>query len=153
MLSDALLQHIEREFPHAFTPLQHEAAEALSRFVMSGARRPAFLLRGYAGTDEYADVALPTDGSTNYVLTVKNDVAGFYRKAAGFKVYNHKAYLNVPSTGAQALRLRFVDADGTTRIFGIMTQSSDERIYDLTGRRVRQAGKGVYIVNGKKVLR
>lgn len=111
------------------------------------------LLRGYAGTDEYADVALPTDGSTNYVLTVKNDVAGFYRKAAGFKVYNHKAYLNVPSTGAQALRLRFVDADGTTRISGIMTQSSDERIYDLTGRRVRQAGKGVYIVNGKKVLR
>lgn len=111
------------------------------------------LLRGYAGTDPYADVALPTDGSTNYVLTVKNDVAGFYRKAAGFKVYNHKAYLNVPSTGAQALRLRFVDADGTTRISGIMMQSSDERIYDLTGRRVRQAGKGVYIVNGKKVLR
>ena len=57
MLSDALLQHIEREFPHAFTPLQHEAAEALSRFVMSGARRPAFLLRGYAGTGKTSLVA------------------------------------------------------------------------------------------------
>ena len=26
-------------------------------------------------------------------------------------------------------------------------------VYDLSGRRVSRAGKGVYIVNGKKVLR
>ena len=111
------------------------------------------LLRGYAGTEAYAEVALPTDGSTNYVLTVMNKVAGFYRKAAGFKVYNNKAYLNVP-TNVKALRMRFVDADGTTEIHDVMIeQSADNCIYDLTGRRVRYAGKGVYIVNGKKVMR
>lgn len=111
------------------------------------------LLRGYAGAEAYAEVALPTDGSTNYVLTVMDGVAGFYRKAAGFKVYNNKAYLNVP-TNAKALRMRFVDADGTTEIHDVMIeQSADNCIYDLTGRRVRYAGKGVYIVNGKKVMR
>ncbi|MBQ5908811.1 MAG: exo-alpha-sialidase, partial [Bacteroidaceae bacterium] len=111
------------------------------------------LLRGYAGTEAYAEVALPTDGSTNYVLTVMDGVAGFYRKVAGFKVYNNKAYLNVP-TNAKALRMRFVDADGTTEIHDVMIeQSADNCIYDLTGRRVRYAGKGVYIVNGKKVMR
>lgn len=111
------------------------------------------LLRGYAGTEAYAEVALPTDGSTNYVLTVMDGVAGFYRKVAGFKVYNNKAYLNVP-TNAKALRMRFVDADGTTEIHDVMIeQNADNCIYDLTGRRVRYAGKGVYIVNGKKVMR
>ena len=111
------------------------------------------LLRGYAGTEAYAEVALPTDGSTNYVLTVMDGVAGFYRKVAGFKVYNNKAYLNVP-TNAKALRMRFVDADGTTEIHDVMIeQSADNCVYDLTGRRVRYAGKGVYIVNGKKVMR
>ena len=114
---------------------------------------PDNLMRGYAGAEAYAEVALPTDGSTNYVLTVMNNVAGFYRKVAGFKVYNNKAYLNVP-TNVKVLRMRFVDADGTTEIRDVMIeQSADDCIYDLTGRRVRYAGKGVYIVNGKKVMR
>ena len=42
------------------------------------------MLRGYAGTAEYQEVALPTDGSVNYVLTVKDDNIGFYKKDAAF---------------------------------------------------------------------
>lgn len=107
-----------------------------------------------SSSDSYAPVTLPTDGSVDYVLSVKNDLAAFYRKAADFKVYNNKAYLQVPATTATALRLRFVDADGTTSIRDVMTEmGAADAVYDLQGRRVRQAGKGVYIVNGKKVLR
>lgn len=107
-----------------------------------------------SSSDSYAAVTLPTDGSVDYVLSVKNDLAAFYRKAADFKVYNNKAYLQVPATTATALRLRFVDADGTTSIRDVMTEiGAADAVYDLQGRRVRQAGKGVYIVNGKKVLR
>ncbi len=112
------------------------------------------LLRGYAGVAQYAEVALPQDGSTNYVLTVVDDQAGFYKKDAGFKVYNHKAYLNVPNAEGvmQAVRLRFENADGTTGIIELPTTALPAAIYDLSGRRVEKAAKGVYIVNGKKVI-
>ena len=98
-------------------------------------------------------VALPTDGTTNYVLTVMNNAAGFYKKAAGFNVYNNKAYLNVASK-AGAIRLRFNNNDGTTDIIEVPTEvlNANGEIYDLSGRRVEKAAKGVYIVNGKKVI-
>jgi hypothetical protein len=114
------------------------------------------LLRGYAGVAEYAEVAVPTDGSTNYVLTEERGKTGFYKKEAGFKVYNHKAYLNVPeASGAmKAIRLRFENNDGTTNILEIPTEgvNANAKCYDLFGRRVEKATKGVFIVNGKKVI-
>jgi hypothetical protein len=114
------------------------------------------LLRGYAGVAEYAEVAVPEDGSINYVLTNKDEHAGFYKKESGFKVYNHKAYLNVPNANdaMKAIRLRFNNNDGTTSILEIPTEgvNANSKYYDLSGRRVEKATKGVYIVNGKKVI-
>lgn len=109
------------------------------------------LLRGYAGYQEFSDVALPTDGSVNYVLTTKEGIAGFYRKESAFKVYNHKAYLNVPGD-MKSIRIRF-GADDTTGIEGLPAGNPNETIiYDMQGRRVTKPGKGFYIVNGKKLL-
>ncbi len=111
------------------------------------------MLRGYAGAAEYKDVAL-TDGVTSYVLTVQDGVTGFFRKEAGFKVYNHKAYLNVPETAAALLSIRFAGNGDTTGIDNatIVDGNATPVIYDLSGRRVENATKGVYIVNGKKVI-
>ena len=112
------------------------------------------LLLGYAGTEEYANVDLPNDGSVNYVLTVKNDVAGFYRKDAGFKVYKNKAYLNVPASLGAARAIYFNFDDETTGI--LETEDGElktENCYDLSGRRVEKLQKGIYILNGKKVLK
>ena len=109
------------------------------------------LMRGYAGSNEYEEVALPTNNTTNYVLTVQNGEAGFYRKAAGFKVYKNKAYLNVPGD-AKALGIRFV-GEGTTSIEETTDNNQQTTvIYDLTGRRVLSPTKGMYIVNGRKVI-
>ena len=112
------------------------------------------MLVGYAGPEEYKDVSL-TNGYISYVLTVVNNNAGFYKKDEAFKVYNHKAYLNVPApSSANALTIRFGNDNGTTSIENIlMIDEENSVIYDLTGRRVRNAGKGVYIIGGKKVLR
>jgi hypothetical protein len=114
------------------------------------------MLVGYEGNNVNAApsaVALPTDGTTNYVLTVMNDVAGFYKKDAAFNVYNNKAYLNVRAT-TKAIRLRFNNNDGTTDIIEVPTEvlNGNGEIYDLSGRRVEKATKGVFIVNGKKVI-
>ena len=130
-----------------------EGAYTFTKAATAGTLFSGNLLRGYAGTAAYEEVANPEDGSVNYVLTTENDAVGFYRKAAGFKVYNHKAYLNVPST-AQRLSIRFDNGDGTTDIVKIpaTTPNKDTIIYDLQGRRVTTPSKGVYIINGQKRL-
>lgn len=42
--------------------------------------------------------------------------------------------------------------DGTTYIYEVVSEDANDGIYDLSGRRVNATEKGVYIVNGKKVL-
>ena len=111
------------------------------------------MLRGYAGAAAYREVTLP-ENYTTYVLAVENGKAGFYKKDATFNVNNHKAYLNVPAAqGVRSLTIRF-EGDGST---GIETTAADcaQRavIYDLAGRRVEKMEKGIYIVNGKKVIK
>ena len=112
------------------------------------------LLRGYAGNAEYQEITLPTDGSTNYVLAIENEKAGFYRKKSSFNVYNHKAYLNVPATqGVRSLTIRFGDDDTTGIEMTTDYRLQSTAIYDLMGRRVEKMEKGIYIVNGKKVVK
>ncbi len=116
------------------------------------------MLVGYEGSDNKTDtqsvVALPTDGSVNYVLTVKDNKAGFFRKDAAFNVYNNKAYLNVPASdsGARSIILDF--GDDATGIDEVETENGKMKteIYDLSGRRSNMLNKGIYIVNGKKVV-
>ena len=124
--------------------------------ISYGAEVTGNMLVGYEGNNVNAApsaVALPGDGTTNYVLTVMNGNAGFYKKDKAFNVYNNKAYLNVASK-AGAIRLRFENNDGTTDIIEVPTEvlNGNGEIYDLSGRRVEKVTKGVFIVNGKKVI-
>ena len=92
---------------------------------------------------------------TTYVLAVKNEKAGFYRKEKGtFNVFNNKAYLDLSTSaeGVSTLAIRF-DGDGTTDIeASTLNPQPSTEVYDLQGRRVLNPTKGVYIVNGKKVV-
>ena len=56
------------------------------------------------------------------------------------------------SAGAPSLAIRF--DDGTTSIDNeqLTIDNESTAIYDLMGRRVINPTKGVYIVNGKKVI-
>ena len=112
---------------------------------------------GYAGPETMKKVTLTNDASSSYyILTVidQNIGPGFYKKAYDFNVYKNKAYLKLPITVAASLRFRFNNNDGTTDIIEVPTEALNGygEIYDLSGRRVEKAGKGVYIVNGKKVI-
>ena len=133
----------------------------LTKATAEGSAITGNMLHGYAGTDEYQEVEVP-GGFTTYVLAVENDRIGFYRKDGGFKIYNNKAYLCVPANvcNARTLYLNFDDeATGIVetehegqRPEGMKSKRGTE-IYDLSGRRVEKVQKGVYIVNGKKVLK
>ncbi len=102
--------------------------------------------------------ALATSDGTynNYILNFVDGKAGFYQ-ANNKKVAAGKAYLQVPvETAAEAKALTIVWNDGkTTGIkdnyeFGIM--NSDAVTYDLSGRKVANPAKGLYIKNGKKFI-
>ena len=93
-----------------------------------------------------------------YVLSKVNDVVGLYKAKQGtdgtFLNNAYKAYLpaSAVSNTQQSNGLRFV-VEGTTDIEVVQpTQSSEYIIYDLMGRRVEKMEKGIYIVNGRKVL-
>lgn len=133
----------------------------LTKATAEGSAITGNMLHGYAGTDEYQEVEVPS-GFTTYVLAVENDRIGFYRKDGGFKIYNNKAYLCVPANVGNARTLYLNFDDKATGI--VETEHEDQRpegmkskrgteIYDLSGRRVEKVQKGVYIVNGKKVLK
>jgi hypothetical protein len=66
----------------------------------------------------------------------------------------NKAYLNIPTSSARFLVFNF-DEDNETAIESIGSEDGNmkEEIYDLVGRRVQNAQKGLYIVNGKKVIK
>ena len=50
-------------------------------------------------------------------------------------------------------RITFIE-DNSTEVKGIRsTEPDEEEIYNLSGQRVSKAGRGVYIINGKKVVK
>ena len=104
-----------------------------------------------------------TDGAnTNYVLALadKNDESKgiVFLKADGTTtVAAGKAYLQIPTDDAPATaRLMVMFDDETTGIGASLVNSEEGKVnsvvYDLQGRRVAQPTKGLYIVDGKKVI-
>lgn len=86
----------------------------------------------------------------------KKDLGFYYGADAGgaFYVKSGTAYLAVPTTKALGAKA-FVLDDETTAINGISTRNNQaETVYNLNGQRVVSMAKsGLYIVNGKKVVR
>ena len=86
----------------------------------------------------------------------KKDLGFYYGADAGdaFYVKSETAYLAVPIAKAEGAKA-FVLDDETTAINGISTRNNQaETVYNLNGQRVASMAKsGLYIVNGKKVVR
>lgn len=97
------------------------------------------------------EAAVVGNGSI-YVLnsTIENGV-GFYKLATGKTLGVGKAYLNY---GAGARDFYGFDEDETTSIDVIskMSEGRSDAWYNLSGQRVMNPTKGLYIVNGKKVV-
>ncbi len=94
------------------------------------------------------------DGKTNYILSNEAAGVGFYLAADGDGAYlpAHRAYLSTTAT-ASAPFLSF--DEGTTGIGATLNDNGEminDKVYDLSGRRVAQPTKGIYIINGKKVV-
>lgn len=92
-----------------------------------------------------------TDESRIYVLNT-SATPGFY-KANNSTVATNKAYLLMPSgVTARFAGLSFDDNETTGIKSMVNGQWIMDNVYDMQGRRVAQPQKGLYIVNGKKVV-
>lgn len=107
-------------------------------------------------------VGLPTGGTVAVAGSGNNYVFGWSDPAdPGFYLVNStepalgagKAYLHTTAALGARLFINFED-ENVTGIQSIENGKStiDNAVYDLSGRRVAQPTKGLYIVNGKKVV-
>ena len=158
----------------------HESYVVLTE-ITSGNVIPAnfgVILSGNAGTYnfEISGVATASVGSNllegtveatriysdDYVLNIMNGEVGLYltseyevTKYQYFTNGSHKAYLPaaaVASVAANSIGFTF-DFSGTTGIDAVEGENNGEVvIYDLSGRRVENPTRGIYIVNGKRVF-
>jgi hypothetical protein len=92
-----------------------------------------------------------------YRLTMHNGTTiGFWWGADGgdsFDIVANKAYLAVPASVAGARNGFAFGDDSTTGISNVnVNENVNGSVFDLQGRKVNKPGKGLYIVNGKKVV-
>lgn len=111
-----------------------------------------------AGNKLVASTGTAIDASTKaYVLAKNTDTDN----KAVFKILSsntedralaqYKAYLNL--TGSLAAKLSISFNDNVTAISNAtLTQEKTTSIYDLSGRKSNKLQKGIYIVNGKKII-
>ena len=105
-----------------------------------------------------ADYTLPADDGTNYnYILVANGASAVFAHTSGTgDLAANKAFLrtttNVTLSAAPGFTLDF--GTGTTGITEIekSVNAGNEAVFNLNGQRVAQPKKGLYIVNGKKVI-
>lgn len=98
-------------------------------------------------TGVYTAAEVPVN---SYVLQTQEGVQAFYKVTeSGKKSSAYRAYLTLPSE-VKAFFFSFAGETGITET-AEKTEGTDS-LFDLSGRRVSKAQKGLYIMNGKKVM-
>lgn len=87
------------------------------------------------------------------IFSTKDGVVGFYKPNSNItSLAANKAYVIAPATEG-ALALNFGgNVTGINSVSDNAAMPNNVEIYDLAGRRVNHAVKGVYVVNGKKII-
>ncbi len=75
---------------------------------------------------------------------------GFYNLSSATGIAANRAFINTTSATVNGFVLNF---DEATAIERVEAAPAEGVVYDLSGRRVSKATKGIFIVNGKKVIR
>jgi hypothetical protein len=157
----------------AYAVTGHEASaitkDAVTSIVPAGT---PLLLNGDASTDYTIPVSLttgtapatnllkagtgasvaPESGKTKYALSVEGGVACFKKITTAREIPAGKAYLEFNET-IEAREFFALDEE-TTGVADVRVKMADGRseYFNLAGQRVAQPTRGLYIVNGRKVL-
>ncbi len=108
----------------------------------------------YSETNKLVGVTTETSGVAAgiYVLMSETKGVGFYQTTKAFTVGANTAYLPSGFAGARQSFFSFGEDSETTGISYNRETVTNNRFYNLNGQRVAQPAKGLYIMNGKKVI-
>ena len=105
---------------------------------------------GFTGTAVATTIAASTDALTNYAFNGKQ----FVWVMNALAVAANKAWLAIPTSNARAIKLVFDEATTVEGLKNSRIEGFNGDWYTLDGRKLDAAPtrKGVYIVNGRKVV-
>lgn len=167
-----VIEHIGGDYKNGCAFLKIiETAEAVSaenalsgtladEYITPAANENAYVLANKDGVVGFykAKINVNTDTS-NDITEGEGDDAVTTPVPESFLNNGFKAYLSIVTVAggtesAQAIRIRKAGDEETTSIEpSTINPQLSTPIYDLQGRRVEKMEKGIYIVNGKKVIR
>ena len=122
---------------------------------------PVIASATFSGTNLFVastgeEVAASVEGKYHYALANGNNGVGFYNMESARTIAAGKAYIEsaTPLADAQESRVNWIFADEgiVNAIEKINVESAGNEVYNLNGQRVAAPQKGLYIVNGKKVV-
>lgn len=135
-----------------------EGLDAVSNQTYTISNVPGTVAKGdISGTT--TAIALTDDTRNNYrVFGLSNaspQSLGFFRPSSRVaSIPANKAFYDLTGSGVQGFVLSFDGMETGIALDQIMQPSTvaDKPAYDLSGRRVNHAAKGIYIIAGKKVI-
>ena len=108
---------------------------------------------GWTVKGSYYDQELDPDGSSSDIYYIASN--RFYYANQAFDVKAFRAWFETPKTAGSKAFVFSIDSEkpGTTNLnFVENADGTIDTIYDINGRRLQQRGRGINIINGKKVM-
>jgi len=124
---------------YTFNVSNEETADAIANNSLQGV------------TVETAVSELAEEGKTVLTLGMAEGVVAF-RQPAGTTISANKVYLLVDAASSAKIRIVEGEATGIEENYEFGIKNSDAATYDLSGRKVANPTKGLYIKSGKKFI-
>jgi len=105
------------------------------------------LLRGVATATDVTSLSTSNDNADIYVL-----YNGEFVKSTSGTIPANRAYLPIAKEQGAPARLSIAFGNEETGISSVAAVKTDNVFFNLGGQRIAQPTKGLYIVNGKKVV-
>src|SRR5574344_31844 len=135
----------------ANTPVYLTATDAATfNFIANGKSTPAVtkddILKGLT-----ADLTVITGNTYLTLGKASDDTYGFY-KYTGTTIAANTCYIEYSGSAAKGFNISFDGSTTGINEAAAPANAGKRMIYDLQGRRVTSPVKGIYIINGKKVI-
>ena len=124
---------------YSFNVSNEETVEAIANNSLKGV------------TVETAVSELAEEGKTVLTLGVADGIVAF-RQPAAETIKANKVYLLVDAASSAKIRIVEGEATGIEENYEFGIKNSDAATYDLSGRKVANPAKGLYIKSGKKFI-
>jgi hypothetical protein len=138
-------------WPYMFKPADIKSINLDMVKVEAATEAPEYIINGMTFKGCFEKTTIESNGSANYYCFVDDQFVRVLDNSVTVKTF--RAYMTADASDASFSNTLDIDwGDGTTSIKNMKVGIEDNIYYDLQGRRVLYPQKGIYIVNGKKVI-